>query len=704
MRFATSRHSVLTCALSVLSCAAAAQTPSASPAPSPLPVTSEYVEVTATRIPEQAHEVPASVTVVTGDELRARGATTLRDALAPVEGVDIAPGADNGPASAVIELWGLKEFDAFLLVVDGVPWGGTFNPSVETVNLNDVERIEVVRGAAPVMYGATSFVGVIQVVHRPAGAKGGVVDGFLGNRGSGGGAISTPLPRAGSLATSFVADYQKEGFRDDRTDFKRGHAALRSETDAGSGKLRFNVEGTLLDQHPASPHFFDGTELSPLVPVDANHNPAGAFLDDHRFSASVSYDRPAGHATWSSLLSYSYATEGLFRGFLVDAVTHLPNAHGLREEIDKTDIYFDTHVAWTSAGRLKVVAGVDHLHGKGNAAGGDFDYGVNLDGSAPPGSADLPPAADIHIHDRRDFSGLYAFAEWNPRPEWRFEGGGRLNRTDESRQASTLDFESQNLASGDARRTVYRVGGTLAASWTAWSAGANDFRLYADYRNTYKPAAIDFGLDTDPGILKPETSDSYEVGAKTRLADGRVEIEVESFLLNFRNLVVSQSIADLPALVNAGKERFKGVEASLTARLPHDTRLQLAYSFHDARFRDFVSDFGDGPEQVAGNRLPASARSMGTAAVTYAPDKGVNAHARVQWVGDRFLDEVNTALVPGYATVSAGIGYRAARWEARVDGRNLNDERAAVSLSEMGAGAFYLLPARRVDARISFKF
>src|SRR5450432_672916 len=196
---------------------AAAPAPAPAATPSPGPARSEYVEVTATRIPEAADEVPASVTVVTGEDLRARGATTLRDALAPVAGVEIAPGADNGPASAVVELWGLKEFDAFLLVVDGVPWGGTFNPAVESVSLSDVERIEVVKGAAPVMYGATSFVGVIQVVHRPAGAPGGVVDGFVGNRGSGGGSLSVPLPKAGGLSSSLVLDYVKEGFRDDRT-------------------------------------------------------------------------------------------------------------------------------------------------------------------------------------------------------------------------------------------------------------------------------------------------------------------------------------------------------------------------------------------------------------------------------------------------------------------------------------------------------
>src|SRR5258707_2721419 len=262
-----------------LAALARAQAPQASSSPSPAPGRSEYVEVTATRIPEPADEVPASVTVVTGDDLRARGTTSLREALAPVAGVEIAPGADNGPASAVVELWGLKEFDAFLLVVDGVPWGGAFNPAVESVSLNDVERIEVVRGAAPVMYGATSFVGVIQVVHRHAGARGGVIDGFVGNRGSGGGSLSVPLPKAGGLASSLVLDYLEEGFRDDRTSFKRGHAALRSEAAAGSGVFRVTLAGPILAQSPASPRFFDGTELSPLVPIDANHNPEGAFLN-----------------------------------------------------------------------------------------------------------------------------------------------------------------------------------------------------------------------------------------------------------------------------------------------------------------------------------------------------------------------------------------------------------------------------------------
>lgn len=111
---------------STLAAPCLAQTPQASP--SPLPAHAEYVEVTATRIPEPIEDVPVSVEVITGDELADRGATDLRGALALATGVEIAPGGDAGPAGSVPEFWGLKEFDAFLLVVDGVPWAGRSTP------------------------------------------------------------------------------------------------------------------------------------------------------------------------------------------------------------------------------------------------------------------------------------------------------------------------------------------------------------------------------------------------------------------------------------------------------------------------------------------------------------------------------------------------------------------------------------------------
>src|SRR5262245_3648338 len=77
------------------------------------PPSQEYVQVTATRIPEKVLEVPVSMTIITGQDFVRRGAVDLRSALALAAGIDISPGGDGGPASSVPELWGLREFDAF---------------------------------------------------------------------------------------------------------------------------------------------------------------------------------------------------------------------------------------------------------------------------------------------------------------------------------------------------------------------------------------------------------------------------------------------------------------------------------------------------------------------------------------------------------------------------------------------------------------
>ena len=168
--------------------------PQASPSPAPPAHWQESVQVTATRIPESVREVPAAIDVVTGEDLRDRGASDLREALALSAGVEVAPGGDGGPASAVPEFWGLKEFDAFLMVVDGVPWGGAFNPALASLDLKNVDRIEVQRGAAPVMYGATSFVGVVQVVRRAPGQVQNEASVYGGSYDTGGGALSARLP------------------------------------------------------------------------------------------------------------------------------------------------------------------------------------------------------------------------------------------------------------------------------------------------------------------------------------------------------------------------------------------------------------------------------------------------------------------------------------------------------------------------------
>src|SRR5881392_1122601 len=292
------------------------------------------VEVVATRRPEASHDVPASIEVISGSDLRARGAKSLKDALALATGVAIAPGGDAGPASAVPEFWGLREFDAFLLVVDGVPWGGAFNPAISTLSLQDVERIEVMRGPAPVTYGATSFVGVIHVVHRSGADSDRSAEIRGGSFGSGAGSAELPFGSFGQWKSRLSGDFERRGFRDDHTSFSRGHAMWRTARVRENGQTWFSADVNILRQKPASPHPREGGGLSTSVPLDANYNPVNAFLNENRFAFSGRLERPLLGATWSTMASYTRSNQNLFRGFLVDISNTQNNAAGSREDIE----------------------------------------------------------------------------------------------------------------------------------------------------------------------------------------------------------------------------------------------------------------------------------------------------------------------------------------------------------------------------------
>ncbi len=682
----TGLRTTLPLAIAIVAAPSAAQGPPPRP-----PVSIPPVEVVATRLPEAPHDVPASIEVITGADLRARGVTSLRSALALAAGIAIAPGGDGGPASAVPEFWGLREFDAFLLVVDGVPWGGALNPAVSTLNLRDVDRIEILRGPAPVTYGATSFVGVIHVVHKDAAATAGYAEAHGGSFGSGGGAIDIAVPFTGSWKSRASADFDHQGFADDNTSYSRGHALWRTGTISDTRKTWITADLNILRQDPASPHPREGASLSSSVPLDANQNPADAYLNDTRITASGGWERPVlNGGTWGTTASFTHSAQRIFRGFLTDVSNSADNASGFKETIDINDVYADTHIIWPSVARLRFLTGADLLLARGEARGATFTYTAPLDGSTRA-AVQEPAILDRDSGDERTFVGAYGSAEWHAGARLSFSGGVRLNATSEKR--------------GEGKEvTNTRLSGSLGAMFGLWEDGANHLRVFANYRDTFKPAAFDFGLAENEGVLDPETSQSYEAGVKVRGGDGRLDVEASVFRMDFENLVTATVVNNLPALINSGKTRFQGFELASDLRLPHAVFARATYSFHDGKFVDFVQDFDGTPTQLAGKRVEMSPRQLASAGLTLSPVTGLIGSVSVNYTGDRYLNKRNSALAPAFSTVDAGIGYRTLRMEYRLDGKNLGNRRDAVSESEFGDAQYYRMTARAIRVSVGVNY
>lgn len=662
------------------------------------------IQVTATRIPESADRVPAYITVLEGDDLRARHVADLRGALALVAGVEAPSGGDAGPAGTVPALWGLHEFDAFLLVVDGVPLGGAFNPAIGDLNLNDVDRIEVLKGSAPAMYGATAFVGVIQVIHFPAGAAARTVSVGYGSRGSWRGAAALVLPTIGGLSQSLSIDSKHDGFSDSRARVNATHGLYRAGGDLAGGKLRLDFDYTALRTVPPSPVPRAGAALNILTPLDANYNPLDARLDEDRYHGVIGYSRATPLGAWDIAVSLARSKITDVRGFLRP---DLVNADSQIQDRTVDDDYIDTHVTTRLGTEANLTWGADLLYGRGRQVSRNGGYNPDL-----VGGGNLPRAADLHVdeinalNDRRLFVGQYAQLDWKIASRWDLNAGLRLNETSEHKRSAHIDgFDAAASTSDDRRRTVTRLSGMAGLTYRAWTSGANEAVVFADYRDTFKPAAIDFGPDNTPDILEPETARSYEIGLKGRLADGRLDYEIGAFLMDFKNLVVATTNeAGDHILQNAGGERLKGIEAEAHWRMTPDLVLTAAGAWHDTRFTRYIAAEGGENIDVSGNRLTLSPQALASFGVIYAPPEGLFGSATVGFVGPRFLDLANTARVGGYATVDAGVGFRRGRYSLAVNGTNLGDRRPPVTASEFGAQSFYRLVGRKVFVDLTAHF
>jgi outer membrane receptor protein involved in Fe transport len=677
------------------------------------------LEVTATRTPELIDNIPASITVVTGEQLRARGANDLRSALALVAGVEATAGGDAGPGGSVPALWGLREADAFLLVVDNVPWGGAFNPATPSVDLTGVARIEVLRGAAPVMFGATSFVGVIHVIHDAAGESQSALELSGASHGGGRVALQTNLPQVGDYRQSLALNIERRGYQEDRSSVTRYHALYRGAVAVADTRLHVDADVTVLPQAPPGNLLLrDGDVLHNELPIDANYNPAGNKIDQHRYHLALGLDGGEAATHWGITLAATRTLDDSLRGFLRgNALAQPPDAgvgdglqaDGFSQTRGITDVYVDAHVMQAFGPRLTLTYGIDHLHGLGSEHAINFGYCIDPAGHEYSCSGAHHPDELVNSSDQREFSGLYSQIDYQPVPAIDLLGGLRLNRTWESAQGLAIDNTGAAPVvsfDGSAAQTNTRASGLLGASWHAWTSGQNALTWYGDYRNSFKPLSIDFGPEAEVDILRPETAESVELGGRLRLLDATLDLDMSVFQMDFHNgLTFAANGAGEFVRANGASTRFKGFELEAKYALAPALQLMGSFASHDARY--LSNTLGSGAD-TSGNRVPMSPRVLAGLGLIYNSKSGNTAAIVANLVGSRALDETNTVEAGGYTTFDVHLSHRFGRFTVHLTGYNLTDRRDPVSLSELqesvtvtGTAGYYRMTGRSIALGVS---
>ncbi|MEW6419512.1 MAG: TonB-dependent receptor [Nitrospirota bacterium] len=135
--------------------------------------TLEEIVVTATRIEEPVEEVASSVTVITKKDIESKKARTVPEVLKSVQGLDISQSGGPGQLTDIF-IRGAKPEHA-LVMIDGVEMNDPISPGrsfdLAHLTVDNIERIEIVRGPQSTLYGSDAIGGVINIITKKGEGK-----------------------------------------------------------------------------------------------------------------------------------------------------------------------------------------------------------------------------------------------------------------------------------------------------------------------------------------------------------------------------------------------------------------------------------------------------------------------------------------------------------------------------------------------------
>jgi len=256
-------------------------------------------EVTSvSKTPEPLSQAPAAIQVITNDQIRRSGATSLPEALRLADNLEVAQdnahdwnitargfNAENGNKLLVL----VDGRAVYTPVLAGVDW------DVQNVLLEDLDRIEVISGPGGTLWGANAMNGVINIVTKSAqDTQGWYVEG------AGGSELrdAVAIRYGGTLAPNVY--YRVYGTYFDRNgEVYTGGAPANDEWSEGRGGFRIDTAGASDDKFTLQGEYYNGAAGDPVLPgtteVQSGGNMVGrwthTFSSDSDMSLQVYYDR-----------------------------------------------------------------------------------------------------------------------------------------------------------------------------------------------------------------------------------------------------------------------------------------------------------------------------------------------------------------------------------------------------------------------------
>ncbi len=476
------------------------------------------IVVSAAQVPIRPDAVSATMTVLSGAELRASGVHLVQDALRQVPGAQLLQTGSFGGVTSLFLRGG--ESDYVKVLVDGVPVndaGGSFD--FATLTLDGVDRVEIIRGPASVTHGSDAVTGVVNIITRGGGARLATVSARAGtfgtretNAGMRGGSSTLGWSLAGSLAGT-------DGTYDFNNDWSNGALAVRLDArpDAATAAWVTGRYGRNTFHFPT-----DGSG----IPADSNQFSRGRSLQLGAGAArQLTSSTRAGISLALSDATYRFKDVSDFPA----DTTGFAFASERGSASQRWSV--DAHATVRPVATTALTGGVAFERESGDREG---SYHSNFGAGAV---VDTDPPLDA----RR--STLAAYAE------------------------AVLD-----LPSGIAGTAGLRLDDNSAfGTFVTWRAGASwkvlpDTRLRASAGSAFKAPTFAENFANSPfevgdATLTPEESIGWEVGAEQVLAGGKATLGVVWFDQRFSQQIQYAFVTPgAPTYFNLGKATARGLE------------------------------------------------------------------------------------------------------------------------------------------------
>lgn len=612
--------------------------------------TTELPPLVVTRATALHNPTPASVAVIDRKQIEASASHNLLDVLRTQAGLQIRDTMGDGNRAAIsLRGFGENAVNNTLVLVDGrrLNQPSLSGPDLNSVPLDNIERIEIIRGAGTVLYGDQAVGGVINIITRTPSRNEAYIETGLGSHDLEAyrGHVFQQLG-GGFSAYASGETRNSDNYRDhNNSNYSNAFARLRYDHASGHALYEYQT----VDDELLYPNALPLAQRR----IDRKQSFSQSWNDNktqvHRFAVEQHLNN-----IWSSNFDYSHSDQDGVGSFGPGAEF----AQGTRIETFSPRLT----ARWdTALGRSEWLLGHDHITSDYQASWGTDAQQTLRDWYT---QLSQPLGHDLTL-----------------------TVGYRASEVDDNNKGSTLKHRDREGSS------------SIGLNWQA----NEQTRLFIKREDVLRWANVDENGFAAPGItfLKPQTGESWETGIEWR--DGIQRYQASLYRLELEDELMYDPTAIGPfsifgfdgANINLDKTLRKGLllegERQLTERLS----IGGQYSFTDAEYR---------AGSFQGNDVPWVARHSASAHLGYEILPGLKSQLETVYTGKRYYsgDDANTQPRAGsYTLLNAALSYDYQQLNSKLRINNLTGKRYDAFAS---AANRYPAPEEDVQLSVGYRF